>query len=166
MKLLNEKLVMTQEDKELLLRDISARLPYETKCIVTKSRTEEGQEGDAGKITYICLEGVECIGNEPFFSEFGNFKPYLIPLSSMTEEKAKELSILYGIKDILSINITDEYIDFKVDDGFCSFERKTIWYNEIISSTETFDWLNKNHFDYRGINEKGLAIDATGLNIY
>lgn len=31
---------------------------------------------------------------------------------------------------------------------------------------ETFDWLNKHHFDYRGLIEKGLAIDATGLEIY
>lgn len=31
---------------------------------------------------------------------------------------------------------------------------------------ETFDWLNKNHFDYRGLIPKGLAIDCTNLNIY
>ena len=154
MKLLNEELVMTQEDKELLLRDLSARLPYGTKCIVTKSRTEEGQEGDAGKITYICLEGVECIGNEPFFSEFGNFKPYLFPLSSMTEEQKVELK---------QEHIKDEklYVECltMAAKGDGSMRGKVIIHYAM-------DWCNKNHFDYRGLIEKGLAIDATGLNIY
>ena len=142
MKLLNEELVMTQEDKELLLRDLSARLPYGTKCIVTKSRTEEGQEGDAGKITYICLEGVECIGNEPFFSEFGNFKPYLFPLSSMTEEQKEE---------------------------YCSLQQKVIYNNKGLVNSDVMEYVNwcyKNHIDINNLIPMGLAIDATGLNIY
>ena len=130
---------MTQEDKQLLLKDLSARLPYGVKCIVTKSRTEEGQKGDVGKIGWVSLEGVDCIGDrEPFFSEFGNFKPYLIPLSSMTEKQKKEYQY-----------ITERWM-----------------YDSSYSISDSTDWLNKNHFDYRGIIEKGLAIDATGLNIY
>ena len=163
---------MTQEEKQLLLKDICARLPYEVKGI----RTYKPEEiVTLNEIIPRCKMNPN-VGNGSFcelgFDKISDcctiteFKPYLFPLSSMTEEEAKELSVLYGIKDVLSINITDEYIDFKVDDGFCSFERKTIWYNEIISSTETFDWLNKNHFDYRGLIEKGLALDATGLDIY
>ena len=62
------------------------------------------------------------------------YKPYLFPLSSMTEEQKKEW--LYTLSS--DYNIT----------------------------YDTVDWLNKNHFDYRGLIEKGLAIDATGLNIY
>ena len=58
---------MTQEDKQLLLKDISARLPYGVKCIVTKSRTEEGQEGDVRKIGWVCLEGVDCINDKKSF---------------------------------------------------------------------------------------------------
>ena len=145
---------MEKKDKELLLKDLCARLPYGLKY------NFGGYDGCDYTMYKVSLNAVD--DNFPI----EDVKPYLFPLSSMTEEEAKELSILYGIKDILSINITDEYIDFKVDDGFCSFERKTIWYNEIISSTETFDWLNKNHFDYRGLIPMGLAIDATGLNIY
>ena len=163
---------MEQTNKELLLKDLCARLPYEVKGIRTYRPREIvtlneiiprcKMNPNVGNGSF-CELGFDKISDCCTITEF---TPYLFPLSSMTEEKAKELSILYGIKDILSINITDEYIDFKVDDGFCSFERKTIWYNEIISSTETFDWLNKNHFDYRGLIKKGLAIDATGLNIY
>lgn len=89
-----------------------------------------------------------------------DYCPYLRPLSSMTEDEAKELSILCGIKDILSIKITDEYIDFIVDDGVCSSVTMTIWYDEIISSIEIFNWCNKNHFDYCRLIPKGLAIEA------
>ena len=38
--------------------------------------------------------------------------------------------------------------------------------NSIDSSIKTLDWLNKNYFDYRGLIPLGLAVDATGLNIY
>ena len=154
MKPLNEGLVMTQEDKELLLKDLCARLPYGVKCIVTKSRTEEGQKGDVGKITYICLEGVECIGKEPFFSEFGNFKPYLFPLSSMTDVEQEELKQEHRRDEMLYIECLE-----RTAKGDNSMRGKVILHYAM-------DWCNKNHFDYRGLIEKGLAIDATGLNIY
>lgn len=162
---------MTQEDKMLLIKDLSSRLPYSVHVQHTSGFSgtlhdiSMHHKYDKNDNVYDIICYIDFFGDGDSIT-IEHFKPYLFPLSSMTEEEAKELSILYGIKDILSINITDEYIDFKVDDGFCSFERKIIWYNEIISSTETFDWLNKNHFDYRGLIEKGLAIDATGLNIY
>ena len=144
---------MIQEDKKLLLRDLCARLPYGAKLDI--------------------LNGVDTLGNIDINEGWINasydvdeVKPYLRPMSSMTEEEAKELSILYGIKDILSIKITDEYIEAIVDDGFSSTETRTIWYDEIISSIEIFDWLNAHHFDYRGLIEKNLALDCTGLHIY
>ena len=143
---------MTQEDKELLLKDICARLPYGV-IIQIKDWTVLDAELKIGHINRLQINDVE-------------LKPYLFPMSSMTEDQAKELSILYGIKDILSIKITDEYIDFEVDAGFGDVDTRTIWYDEIVSSIETFDWLNKNHFDFRGLIKKGLAIDATNLNLY
>lgn len=143
---------MIQEDKDLLFKDLCARLPYGIKCIVTKSRTEEGQKGDVGRIVRVCLEGVDCIDNTVFFSEFGNFKPYLFPLSSMTEEQQKEANIFDDMDmDILSENLGRNHRN--------KTNIPTATYNYI-------DWLNKNHFDYRGLIEKGLAIDATGQNIY
>ena len=165
-------MMLSKEEKELLRKDLCARLPYGVKA---KVLNEDILRYDYSSKEGGFIKGIENINDglfvikcrkDGYVLSYDEFKPYLLPLSSMTEEEAKELSILYGIKDILSINITDKYIDFKVDDGLDSIERKTIWYNEIISSTETFDWLNKNHFDYRGLIEKGLAIDATGLNIY
>ena len=155
---------MTQEDKELLLKDLCARLPHGIKFLRESWNFELEQELSVIEI----LEDIDKDGyiNKTKVYNVEDIKPYLFPLSSMTEEEAKELSILYGIKDILSIKITDEYIDFEVDDGFGSVETRTIWYDEMISSIEIFDWLNKNHFDYRGLIDKSLALDATGLDIY
>ena len=72
-------------------------------------------------------------------------KPYLFPLSSMKEEQKKELH-----------------------DKLIELELKAL--NGEISRIEAVsfetDYYLKSHFDYRGLIEKGLAIDATGLNIY
>ena len=149
---------MRQEDKELLLKDLCSRLPYGVKIELTWWVMGEGTCIN----TTLEPDHIEQLLND----EDGDteIKPYLRPMSSMTEEEAKELSILYDIKDVLSIKITDEYIDFEVDDGFCSIDTKIIWYNDIISSIETFDWLNKNHFDYRGLIQMELAIAVTKEN--
>ena len=149
---------MDTKNKELLLKDLNARLPYGVKIELTWWVMGEG--------TYINTtlepDHIEQLLND----EDGDteIKPYLRPMSSMTEEEAKELSILCDITDVLSIKITDEYIDFEVDDGFSSIETKIIWFNDIISSIEIFDWLNKNHFDYRGLIPMGLAIAVTEEN--
>jgi hypothetical protein len=72
----------------------------------------------------------------------------------MTSEQLFEVSQIIG-KD--EVEIGDSYLD--IIDAECHI----IMYLEIL---EVFDWFNKNHFDYRGLIKKGLAIDATGLNIY
>lgn len=84
----------------------------------------------------------------------------LRPMSSMTEEEAKEIASLHYIENILSIKLTDEYIEFIVDDGFCSTEKRTIWYDEIVLTVKCFDFLTAHHFDYRGLIEEGLALEA------
>lgn len=150
---------MTQENsKQLLLKDLTARLPYGVKIELTWWVMGEGTCIN----TALEPDHIEQLLND----EDGDteIKPYLRPMSSMTEEEAKELSILCDITDVLSIKITDEYIDFEVDDGFSSIETKIIWYNDIVSSKEIFDWLNKNHFDYRGLIPMGLAIAVTKEN--
>lgn len=114
---------MTQEQKDLLLKDLCARLPYRVKV----------------KFEYVITSPAEIIGINKFFIEcedvsadIEDVKPYLFPLSSMTPDQRFE----YG---------------------------KTLL---IFSVSQCSDWCNKNHIDYRGLIEKGLAIDATGLNIY
>lgn len=124
---------MTKEDKDLLLKDIYARIPYgvEGCCEGTTLRTTPLHwyaEYEVGySIDYMIIKS--------------GWRPYLFPLSSMTEEQKTELMELM----------------YKVDTPFGAIFSENIDY---------FDWLNKNHFDYRGLIEKSLALDATGLNIY
>ena len=118
---------MTQRDKELLERDLSCRIPYgiivNVNGISNVKLTSVSRYGEVGiddGFTYLySISGV---------------KPYLFPLSSMTEEQ--------------QINLTK----------FVA--------NGIHGENILYDWYNKNHFDYRGLIERGLAIDATELNIY
>ena len=140
-----EKELLNMFNKELLLKDLCARLPYGVKL---------GFYASATKQTYVCtLLGLEPEEEEPiiaktengyFYMLAGNVKPYLFPLSSMTEEQQKEFDQLIEL-ELKAIN------------------------NEIAHTQVTtfeVDFYNKNHFDYRDLIEKGLAIDATGLNIY
>ena len=127
---------MTQEDKELLLKDLCARLPYNVICQV------EFKENGKYNSEVMLLSGI--FTDEAYFTTKGGsiysneYKPYLFSLSSMT--------------------------DYQKSDYQFITER---WMNDPSHSiSDSIDWLNKNHFDYRGLIEKGLAIDATGLNIY
>ena len=145
---------MTQEYKDLLLRYLCMVLPY---GVILHFDDKVGQEDEP--LYGFRENGGKLQINDAYFIE--EVKPYLRPMSSMTEEEAKEISILYGIKDILSTKITDKYIEVVVDDNFSSTEKRTIWYNEIVSSIEILDWLNVHHFDYLNLIEKGLAIEIT-----
>ena len=126
---------MTQENKELLLKDLCARLPYGVKVNVIYSN-----ENASSFRQRVCVEGDNELNTDIIGLYQRNeieIKPYLFPLSSMTEEQERELTnITYSNNDDVTIALL------------------------------TIDWLNKNHFDYRGLIEKGLALDATGLNIY
>jgi hypothetical protein len=69
-------------------------------------------------------------------------KPYLRSMSSMTEDEKKEYRKTQITKWIKSVDCTN---------GGYYVHRDTL---------KTFDWLNKHHFDYRGLIEKGLALEA------
>lgn len=146
MKPLNEGLVMTQEDKELLLRDLCARTPYGVKVQYMNN---------IFVIDYVSsYEEVKLDTSDNWTVGVSEVKPYLFPLSSMTEEQKAELKQEH-IKD------QKLYVECltKAAKGDNSMRGKVITHYAM-------DWCNKNHFDYRGLIEKGLAIDATGLNIY
>ena len=143
---------MTQENKELLVKDLCARLPYGVCCKHTIWDEELGEVEVVVKIYSVNHDGYvrNCCDDEIVYID--TVKPYLFPLSSMTKEQQKEANIF----DDMDIDILSENLDRN---------RR----NKTNIPTPTFnytDWLNKNHFDYRGLIEKGLAIDATGLNIY
>lgn len=146
---------MTQEEKDLLLNDICARLPYGVKC-----EYYDLCEGDYDKGTICGFERQVFIQIDEACIHIEEVMPYLLPLSSMTEEQLNELKSYADLKYELN---TLELNEWK--DGYKTLE---FWLEEIPSYCviKVFDWLNKNHFDYRGLIDKGLAIDATGLNIY
>ena len=145
---------MKQEDKELLLKDLCARLPYEVKGNFQNSDDELLR---SITITYSYLKPNGMVMK-------GDIKPYLFPISSMTEEQKKEY---YSLADDVTIKPGhDCRLGIKIHCiklGISDNPHEGVW--DYIN-LNALDWLNKNHFDYRGLIEKGLAIDATGLNIY
>ena len=146
---------MTQEDKSLLLKDLCARLPYGIKFLRESWNFETDQELSVIEV----LEDIDKDGyiNNTKVYKVEDIKPYLFPLSSMTEEQKKEISKGYNLHTYgLCIEITNHSEGYWDDDNSCNLQ-DYLW---------LVDWFNENHFDYRGLIEKGLAIDATGLNIY
>lgn len=148
---------MTQEDKELLLRDLCARLPYGIKFLRESWNYETDQELSVIKV----LEDIDKDGyiNNTKVYKVEDIKPYLFPMSSMTEEEFTKLKEYSGLKydqlDLVSFqNGTYKCLDF--------------YLSEVPSGAviRVFDWLNTYHFDYRDLIQMGLAIDATKLNIY
>lgn len=125
---------MTQEDKQLLLKDLCGRLSNEVKCKIL----ETNEVKILGSIQYDGENTLFDFWEDDLKIQYGyqlylsEFKPYLLPISSMTKEQKK-------------------YIRDKHTFG---------------ATYELFDWFDKNHFDYRGLIDKGLAIDASKLNIY
>lgn len=125
---------MTQNDKDLLLKDLCSRLPYGVQMNHIANNevspiTLIGIDRD-----YVILQGAGGYSYVPV----EHYKPYLLPLSSMTEEQR------------------NEWQSFMIQDA----------YGILYHTIESYDYLNKNHFDYRGLIEKSLALNATGLNIY
>ena len=130
---------MKQEDKELLLKDLCARLPYGVKGNFQNSDDELLKNIT---ITYEYLKPNGMVMK-------GDIKPYLFPLSSMTEEQKKE------------------YNRLKHEIPVCHYEYGDVVEEiELFDSPESFKYLIKNHFDYHDLIPMGLALDATGLNVY
>lgn len=140
---------MTIENKDLLIKDLCARLPYNVICQV------EFKENGTYNSKVMLLSGI--FTDEAYFTTKGGsiysneYKPYLFPLSSMTEEQKKYISNKWGINEEFYFEIDHNWGEYFVELGY---------------TVEFIDWLNKNHFDYRGLIDRNLAINATGLNIY
>ena len=136
---------MTQEDKNLLLIDLCARLPY---GVIVKMNNPNYLPS---KLTTVNIETELVELNTIRDVPLGTYKPYLRPLSSMTEEEKEELAFIRD-RDFQSVRkwINDESI--KETRNICP-----ITYGEV-------DFCNKKHLDYRGLIEKGLAIKVTEEN--
>ena len=127
---------MKQEDKELLLKDLCARLPYRVKVKSSRRRS----------LVTLSLDVMTD------FHLGCSVKPYLRPLSSMTEEEKEELKTIFDAEEVTSDSICYleggtlvEYLS-RISYSFCS---------------EIIDWLNAHHFDHHNLIEKGLALEAS-----
>lgn len=126
---------MTQENKELLLKDLCSRLPYNVKVLY---------DNEVFNVDYISAiyEEIKLDIPDNYTIDISDVKPYLFPLSSMTEEQKEK---------------------------YCQLQQRIIYNSKGVVNkdvTEYINWCYKNHLDINALIPMGLAIDATGLNIY
>lgn len=159
---------MTQNEKDLLLKDLCSRL--DTNLVCSIYRTDDEGVGYRDEILHGYCKGD--VWYEFYFREdcsigiddVSKIKPYLFPLSSMTEEQKRDY---YSLADDVTIKPGQgSYFGIKIHCiklGISDNPHEGVWDDVDL---DAIDWLNKNHFDYRGLIPMGLAIDATELNIY
>lgn len=125
---------MTQEEKQLLLKDICGRLLYGVKYCRDSWNYEWDQEMSVVEV----LEDIDKDGYINYHKVYkvDDIKPYLRPMSSMTvDEKLKYITLTH----------------YNTDDEGKPYRELTL---------DALDWLNEHHFDFRGLIEKGLALEA------
>ena len=125
---------MTQQEKQLLLKDLCARIPYRTLVQLNPGAYNKPETciltGVDGEQVYLNVD------SDPF--RIDHIKPYLRSMSSMTEEES------------------GEYNSFSLGEDWVSNPYMSV------PAFHVLDWLNSRHFDYRGLIEKGLALEAPG----
>ena len=141
---------MTQEEKALLLRDLCARLPYGVQILVDSDKKFDG--GFISRLSGIVpYTGKKYDIQGPLFYQEGcltpstieEIRPYLRPMSSMTKDEKKYIKNRWCYEDWDNIN--DFLNTYKIDAG---------------DAYSFVDWLYEKHFDFRGLIEKGLALEA------
>ena len=152
---------MIQKEKNLIIQDLSCRLPYGVKCSVI----EEGYKfiGTLSKIEFdeqnnyvLDFNNQINLVDYPVYSFI--VKPYLFPLTEEILYKAtNESNEFYG--KIISL-------DWNSDEETCKLNipKRLLLRSKIYSSV--VNYFYKHHIDYNGLIEKDLALDATGLGIY
>jgi len=126
---------MTQEEKQLLIKDLCARLPYEVQGITSEgvvSPLLTKGEADWDILTSLNYRIVK-----------HGWRPYLRSMSSMTEEEKKEYKLLQTVCGSYHYEFGDIVDDVELFDNFISI-----------------DYLNAHHLDYRGLIQMGLALEA------
>lgn len=137
---------MKQEKKEILLRDLCSRLPYGVRAQVCERNDEDGSYfyNNCEVLGIKSNSLVEFIRIDDSGKKYGRsdwfnvswFKPYLFPMPNIQDKPLDKLDKLITNKKFYEITNIGQ------------------------------DWFNLHYFDYRGLIEKGLAIDCTNLNIY
>lgn len=149
---------MTEEQKDFLIKDLCARLPYGVKVVCET-------EKNIFEIEVITSNGCVCPKDKKclYDIDVDEIKPYLFPLSSMTEEQRIELYKVLGLGYESHYHLLKEWEDFNYSIDNNDLFLPSSWISDL---NKMYNWLDKNHFDYRGLIPMGLALDTTGLNIY
>ena len=144
---------MNEQDKQLLLKDLCTRLLYGVFI-----KTDDGMQGKLISV----VPSLDDIQFKPFDCKMTyistyieKVKPYLRPMSSMTEEEKWDFGRIFNSFSYLKLELLENGLSFhEIYDitGICD-----ITWNELNTA---IDWLNAHHFDYRGLIEKGLALKA------
>lgn len=146
---------MTQKEKELLLQDLCCRLPYgviiQEDCMEHDKMFLPNEENN--RLNIIDLSDGTLMTNSGDYYYVYKVKPYLFPMSSMTEKQENEWNNLHfnPLYEVLEGN-------------FNGNEEQLQLFSK--SMADPIQWCYKNHFDCNGLIPKGLAIDASNLNIY
>ena len=144
---------MTEQEKQLLFQDLCARLPYGVKCgILTHPNfrlphwKKENDLWYHGRPQAHTID-IRILGVNPIDC----FYPFLRPMSSMTEEEKKDFIEVscYEVEE----TVNGRHYEYYLKDYVGTTDNPTCNYDAI-------DWLNQHHFDYRGLIEKGLALEA------
>lgn len=145
-------------NKELLLQDLSARLPYGVKVLNTAEDLNEICELDSIMTSrkhkdriFVSLT----LPDDEIMTGIEMVKPYLRPMSSMTEEEFKELTLITELQYQL------ELVDWCNGCKTLEFYLSEVPHYYVI---KVFDWLNAHHFDYRSLIPLKLAIEVTEEN--
>lgn len=129
---------MTQEDKDLLFKDLCARLPYDVKC-------QDVTLDFVGTMTDISRHDNMC----KLYNDYGdnytcfmaNCKPYLYPLSSIGEE----------LKNFIRWKLTTPKYD--------SFDEESL--EDLLNNNmQVVHFCYEYHLDINGLIERGLALEA------
>lgn len=141
---------MTQSEKQLLLKDLCARLPYKLHCRVFKLNGDIKENDDilyrvvGDNVMTLKSDKDECL-------MYYQIKPYLRPMSSMTEKERVEYRKAFDKDFAILEDSIDAPIAYEYSDGMVVRDKPL--FNEI-------DWLNEKMFDYRGLIPMGLALEA------
>ena len=141
---------MTQQEKQLLLKDLCGRLPYLENWVRYDGKDYIVTGHGNGRVSLLPSMFSSAVGPCPWIEEV---KPYLRPMSSISKDEIDELNKTFGNIGYFFTQEEPYYYGLQV-------QHDSIGSIIISDMPAVFDWLNAHHFDYRCLIEKGLALEA------
>jgi hypothetical protein len=138
----------TNGNTKELIKDLCSRLPY---GVIVETPKGKGHVCDINLTIFGTEVGVNINPTIRDTFDVEDVKPYLLPLSSMTEEQKSYINGRWGV---------NKHFEFEIDPLWGEY------FVDLCDAVGFINWCYENHFDINGLIPRGLAIDATGKNIY